>query len=201
MRSSTWARREPVRKRRLAHEGDARSSLAACAAPRPVDPRRPRYAHANGRTRAPCRIYHGRSEDLLTPQTRKEPKYLAFLGRICSEKRTDLAIEIAAQSGLPLKIAAKIDKADQEYFKNTITPLLSRANVEFLGEINEQQKPEFLSGAQALRFPIEWSKPFGLVMIDAMECGTPVIAFNRDSVPEVIDHGVTGYSYCSGRFS
>jgi glycosyltransferase involved in cell wall biosynthesis len=138
-------------------------------------------------------IYHGLPENLLTPQTRKEPKYLAFLGRICPEKRPDLAIEIAAQSGLPLKIAAKIDKADQEYFKNTITPLLSRANVEFLGEINEQQKPEFLSGAQALLFPIEWSEPFGLVMIEAMACGTPVIAFNRGSVPEVIDHGVTGY--------
>lgn len=138
-------------------------------------------------------IYHGLPENLLTPQTRKEPRYLAFLGRICSEKRPDLAIEIAAQSGLPLKIAAKIDKADGEYFKNTITPLLSRANVEFLGEINELQKPEFLSGARALLFPIDWSEPFGLVMIEAMACGTPVIAFNRGSVPEVIDHGVTGY--------
>jgi len=138
-------------------------------------------------------IYHGLPQDLLTPQTHKKPEYLAFLGRICPEKRADLAIRIAAQSGLPLKIAAKVDKVDQEYFKTTIEPLLSQAHVEFVGEINEQQKPEFLSGAKALLFPIDWSEPFGLVMIEAMACGTPVIAFNRGSVPEVIDHGVTGY--------
>jgi len=140
-------------------------------------------------------IYHGLPENLLTPQTHKKPEYLAFLGRICPEKRADLAIKIAAQSGLPLKIAAKVDKVDQEYFKSTIEPLLaeSKASVEFVGEINEQQKPEFLSGAKALLFPIDWSEPFGLVMIEAMACGTPVIAFNRGSVPEVIDHGVTGY--------
>ena len=138
-------------------------------------------------------IYHGLPEDLLTPQPHKKPEYLAFLGRICPEKRADLAIKIAAQSGLPLKIAAKVDKVDQEYFKTTIEPLLSQAHVEFVGEINEQQKPEFLSGAKALLFPIDWSEPFGLVMIEAMACGTPVIAFNRGSVPEVIDHGVTGF--------
>jgi glycosyltransferase involved in cell wall biosynthesis len=140
-------------------------------------------------------IYHGLPENLLTPQTHKKPEYLAFLGRICPEKRADLAIKIAAQSGLPLKIAAKVDKVDQEYFKSTIEPLLaeSKASVEFVGEINEQQKPEFLSGAKALLFPIDWSEPFGLVMIEAMACGTPVIAFNRGSVPEVIDHGVTGF--------
>jgi glycosyltransferase involved in cell wall biosynthesis len=138
-------------------------------------------------------IYHGLPENLLTPQLHKKPEYLAFLGRICPEKRADLAIKIAAQSGLPLKIAAKVDKVDQEYFKTTIEPLLSQAHVEFVGEINEQQKPEFLSGAKALLFPIDWSEPFGLVMIEAMACGTPVIAFNRGSVPEVIDHGVTGF--------
>jgi len=140
-------------------------------------------------------IYHGLPENLLTPQTHKKPEYLAFLGRICPEKRADLAIKIAAQSGLPLKIAAKVDKVDQEYFKSTIEPLLaeSKASVEFVGEINEQQKPEFLSGAKALLFPIDWSESFGLVMIEAMACGTPVIAFNRGSVPEVIDHGVTGF--------
>lgn len=138
-------------------------------------------------------IYHGLPENLLTPQPHKKPEYLAFLGRICPEKRADLAIKIAAQSGLPLKIAAKVDKVDQEYFKTTIEPLLSQAHVEFVGEINEQQKPEFLSGAKALLFPIDWSEPFGLVMIEAMACGTPVIAFNRGSVPEVIDHGVTGF--------
>ena len=138
-------------------------------------------------------IYHGLPEKLLTPQPHKKPEYLAFLGRICPEKRADLAIKIAAQSGLPLKIAAKVDKVDQEYFRSTIEPLLSQAHVEFVGEINEQQKPEFLSGAKALLFPIDWSEPFGLVMIEAMACGTPVIAFNRGSVPEVIDHGVTGF--------
>jgi glycosyltransferase involved in cell wall biosynthesis len=138
-------------------------------------------------------IYHGLPQNLLTPQKHKKPEYLAFLGRICPEKRADLAIQIAAQTGLPLKIAAKVDKVDQEYFKSTIEPLLSSANVEFVGEINEQQKPEFLSGAKALLFPIDWSEPFGLVMIEAMACGTPVIAFNRGSVPEVIDHGVTGF--------
>jgi glycosyltransferase involved in cell wall biosynthesis len=102
-------------------------------------------------------IYHGLPEKLLTPLTRKAPEYLAFLGRMCPEKRPDLAIEIAAQSGLPLKIAAKIDKADQEYFKTEIEPRLSQAHVEFLGEISEQQKPPFLSGAKALLFPIDWS--------------------------------------------
>ncbi len=138
-------------------------------------------------------IYHGLPNGLLTPQPRKKPEYLAFLGRICPEKRVDTAIEIAALSGLPLKIAAKVDKIDKEYFETDIKPLLSQAHVEFIGEINEAQKPEFLSGAKALLFPIDWSEPFGLVMIESMACGTPVIAFNRGAVPEVIDHGVTGY--------
>jgi glycosyltransferase involved in cell wall biosynthesis len=138
-------------------------------------------------------IYHGLPEQLLTPQPHRKPEYLAFLGRICPEKRVDTAIRIAAQSGLPLKIAAKVDKADQDYFKAEIEPLLSQAHVEFVGEINEAQKHEFLSGAKALLFPIDWSEPFGLVMIESMACGTPVIAFNRGSVPEVIDHGLTGY--------
>src|ERR1700741_3127554 len=138
-------------------------------------------------------IYHGLPEQLLTPQSHKKTEYLAFLGRICPEKRVDTAIKIAAQRGLPLKIAAKVDKVDQEYFKTEIEPLLSMAHVEFVGEINEAQKPELLSGAKALLFPIVWSEPFGLVMIESMACGTPVIAFNRGSVPEGIDHGVTGY--------
>jgi glycosyltransferase involved in cell wall biosynthesis len=138
-------------------------------------------------------VYHGLPLDLLTPRADRQPEYLAFLGRICPEKRVDLAIEIAARSGLPLKIAAKVDKVDEDYFKATIEPLLSQAHVEFMGEINEQQKPAFLSGAKALLFPIDWSEPFGLVMIEAMACGTPVIAFNRGSVPEVIDHGQTGF--------
>lgn len=138
-------------------------------------------------------IYHGLPENLLTPISLTEPKYLAFLGRICPEKGIDVAIRIAAESGLPLKVAAKVDKADRAYFENTIEPLLCLPNVEFVGEITEAQKPAFLSGAKALLFPIAWPEPFGLAMIEAMACGTPVIAFNRGSVPEVVDHGVTGY--------
>jgi glycosyltransferase involved in cell wall biosynthesis len=138
-------------------------------------------------------IYHGLPRDLLTPQPHVKPEYLAFLGRICPEKRVDHAIRIAAAAGMPLKIAAKVDKVDREYFKSEIEPLLSTANVEFIGEINEAQKPAFLSGAKALLFPIDWCEPFGLVMIESMACGTPVIAYNRGSVPEVVDHGVTGF--------
>lgn len=149
--------------------------------------------------RAPLRanwmktVYHGLPRDLLMPREDVKPEYLAFLGRICPEKRPDTAIKIAAQSGLPLKIAAKVDKVDQEYFEREIEPLLKTADVEFIGEINEAQKPAFLSGAKALLLPIDWPEPFGLVMIEAMACGTPVIAFNRGSVPEVVDHGLTGF--------
>lgn len=138
-------------------------------------------------------VYHGLPDTLLTPQPDVKPEYLAFLGRICPEKRVDTAIRIAAQSGLPLKIAAKVDKADADYFKEVIEPLLGQAHVEFIGEINEAQKPAFLSGAKALLFPIDWPEPFGLVMIEAMSCGTPVIAFNRGAVPEVVDEGVSGF--------
>ncbi|AOK28397.1 glycosyl transferase [Burkholderia singularis] len=138
-------------------------------------------------------VYHGLPATLLTPQPERKPEYLAFLGRICPEKRVDTAIRIAAQSGLPLKIAAKVDKVDEAYFKAEIEPLLGSAHVEFVGEISEAQKPAFLSGAKALLFPIDWPEPFGLVMIEAMACGAPVIAFNRGSVPEVIDDGVTGF--------
>ncbi|MGI4861956.1 MAG: glycosyltransferase family 4 protein [Janthinobacterium lividum] len=138
-------------------------------------------------------VYHGLPRDLLTPREDVKPEYLAFLGRICPEKRPDTAIKIAAQSGLPLKIAAKVDKVDQEYFEREIEPLLGSADVEFIGEINEAQKPAFLSGAKALLLPIDWPEPFGLVMIEAMACGTPVIAFNRGSVPEVVENGLTGF--------
>ncbi|AWV05492.1 glycosyltransferase family 4 protein (plasmid) [Burkholderia sp. JP2-270] len=138
-------------------------------------------------------IHHGLPNDLLTPQPEAQPDYLAFLGRICPEKRPDLAIEIAALAGLPLKIAAKVDKADHAYFTTVIEPLLSQPHVEFVGEIGEARKSAFLSGARALLFPIDWPEPFGLVLIEALACGTPVIAFNRGSVPEVIEHGVTGY--------
>jgi glycosyltransferase involved in cell wall biosynthesis len=126
-----------------------------------------------------------------TPSNQEE--YLAFLGRISPEKRADRAIRIAVKAGMKLKIAAKIDEVDKEYFKTEIEPLLSSPGVEFLGEINESQKTEFLGNAFAYLFPIDWPEPFGLTMIEAMACGTPTIAFNCGSVPEVIDDGVTGF--------
>jgi glycosyltransferase involved in cell wall biosynthesis len=125
-----------------------------------------------------------------------EPKggYLAFLGRIAPEKGLDKAIMIAERVGLPLRIAAKIDFADRGYFKEHIAPLLkSSVRAEYIGEIGETEKESFLGGALAVLFPIDWPEPFGLVMIEAMACGTPVIAFNRGSVAEVIEHGVTGF--------
>ena len=109
------------------------------------------------------------------------------------EKGLDRAIKIAARAGVKLKIAAKIDNADREYYETEIKPLLSQGHVEFIGEIDDSQKPAFLSGAHALLFPIDWPEPFGLVMIEAMACGTPVIAYNCGSVPEVLDHGLTGF--------
>src|ERR1041385_581760 len=119
--------------------------------------------------------------------------YLAFLGRISPEKRVDDAIEIARRAGLPLKIAAKVDKADEDYFKTIIRPRLREPGIEFIGEIGEAQKSDFLGNAFALLVPIDWAEPFGLVMIEAMACGTPVVARARGSVPEVIDPGLTGY--------
>ena len=136
-------------------------------------------------------IHHGLPQTLL--QAGPGGDYLAFLGRISPEKAPDAAIRIAAQANMPLKIAAKVDRVDKEYFKTTIEPLLKGANVEFIGEIAEHQKSEFLGNAAALVFPIAWREPFGLVMIEAMACGTPVVAFNNGSVPEVLEDGVTGY--------
>jgi len=136
-------------------------------------------------------VLHGLPEKLLTPQGSGERNYLAFLGRVCPEKGVDKAIRIARAVGIPLKIAAKIDKVDAEYFETTIRPMLGDG-VELIGEINDSQKPAFLSGARGLLMPIDWPEPFGLVMIEAMACGTPVIAFNRGSVPEVIEDGLTG---------
>jgi len=137
-------------------------------------------------------VYHGLPGDLLTPRDVK-PSYLAFLGRISPEKRVDRAINIARRCGMTLKIAAKVDNADKDYFDEMIRPLLSTSGVEFIGEIGDHQKSEFLSGATALLVPIDWPEPFGLVMIEAMACGTPVIAFNRGSVPEIIEDGLTGF--------
>ncbi|MDX3905155.1 MAG: glycosyltransferase family 4 protein [Pigmentiphaga sp.] len=138
-------------------------------------------------------VYHGLPEDLLP--FRADPEgYLAFLGRISPEKRPDRAIQIAARAGMPLKIAAKVDKADQAYWDQVIGPMIAaHRNVEFIGEINEHEKADFLGNAAALLFPIDWPEPFGLVMIEAMACGTPVIAFRSGSVPEVIEEGVSGF--------
>lgn len=137
-------------------------------------------------------VLHGLPAKLLTPKPVKQ-EYLAFLGRVSPEKGLDKAIRIAAAAGMKLKVAAKVDKADQDYYDNEIKPLLAQGHVEFIGEINDHQKADFLSAAHALVFPIDWPEPFGLVMIESIACGTPVIAFNRGSVPEVIDDGVTGF--------
>jgi glycosyltransferase involved in cell wall biosynthesis len=118
--------------------------------------------------------------------------YLAFLGRIAPEKRPDRAIEIAKRAGVPLRIAAKVDPADREYFEETIEPLLDHPLIEFVGEIDEREKRDFLGHAMALLFPIDWPEPFGLVMIEAMSAGTPVLAWRRGSVPEIIVDGVSG---------
>ena len=137
-------------------------------------------------------VYHGLpSRELIFHDT--PGAYLAFLGRIAREKRVDRAIAIAKACGIPLKIAAKVDPADALYFKQEIEPLLSDPNVEFVGEIAERDKSDFLGDALALLFPIDWPEPFGLVMIEALACGTPVVAFRGGSVTEIIEHGVTGF--------
>jgi glycosyltransferase involved in cell wall biosynthesis len=138
-------------------------------------------------------VLHGLPENLLSPTLNPTGDYVAFLGRVSPEKRLDRAIRIAVTAGIPLKIAAKVDKADQEYFETVIKPMLSMPGVEFIGEINERQKGSFLGNARALLFPIDWPEPFGLVMIEAMACGTPILAFRHGSVPEVIDDGMSGY--------
>ncbi len=137
-------------------------------------------------------VHHG-IPDALHDFSPRHRGYLAFVGRISPEKRPDRAIEIAQRAGLPLKIAAKIDAADTAYFRTVVEPLLPGGNVEFLGEVDDAGKNELLGGAAALLFPIDWPEPFGLVMIEAMACGTPVIAWNAGSVPEVVDEGVTGF--------
>jgi glycosyltransferase involved in cell wall biosynthesis len=137
-------------------------------------------------------VHHGLPPHMLTPRDVRQD-YLAVLGRVSPEKGVDKAIRIAGKAGLRVKIAAKVDAADEEYFQAVIKPLLKQPHVEFIGEINEMQKPDFLSRAHALLFPIDWPEPFGLVMIEAMACGTPVITFERGSVPEVIEDGVTGF--------
>ncbi|MBX7157440.1 MAG: glycosyltransferase family 4 protein [Verrucomicrobiae bacterium] len=137
-------------------------------------------------------VYHGLPRDLYAYHEQMG-NYLAFLGRISPEKRVDSAIVIANQVGMPLKIAAKIDKVDKDYFHAKIKPLLDNPNIEYIGEIGEKEKGEFLGKAYALLFPIDWPEPFGLVMIEAMACGTPVIACRNGSVPEIMEEGKTGF--------
>ncbi len=137
-------------------------------------------------------VYHGLPAGLHRPAGTKKRDYVAFLGRISPEKRPDRAIAIARALGIPLKIAAKVDRVDEPYFKTQIEPLIKGGGVDFIGEINEQQKTKFLGDAQALLFPVDWPEPFGLSMIEAMACGTPVLGFRCGSVPEIIDDGVTG---------
>jgi glycosyltransferase involved in cell wall biosynthesis len=139
-------------------------------------------------------VHHGLPSDLLPFRAYAAGGYLAFLGRIAPEKGPERAIEIAARTGMPLKIAAKVDRADQAYWEEKIRPMVrAHSNVEFIGEIDERDKAGFLGDAAALLFPIDWPEPFGLVMIEAMACGTPVIAFRRGSVPEVVEEGISGF--------
>src|SRR4030095_10435062 len=151
------------------------------------DAQRPPLAMANWvRT-----VYHGLPQDLYT--FRELPgKYLVFLGRISPEKRVDRAIKIAERAGMPLKISAKVDAVDREYHETVIKPLLDHPLIEFLGECGDREKNELLGNAAALLFPIDWPEPFGLAMIEAMACGTPVVAYRKGSVPELVDDGVTG---------
>lgn len=137
-------------------------------------------------------VYHGLPETLFDP-VYTPGKYLAFLGRISQEKGLDGAIDIAIRSGIPLKIAAKIDPTDRLYYETHIRKLLDHPLVEFIGEISDSEKNEFLGNALALIFPINWEEPFGMVMIESLACGTPVVAYSRGSVPEVIEHGVNGF--------
>jgi glycosyltransferase involved in cell wall biosynthesis len=139
-------------------------------------------------------VYHGLPRDAFAFQS--DPgTYLVYLGRMSPEKRVDRAIAIAQRSGVPLKIAAKVYPEEQQYFRDQLAPLIAAAAplVEFVGEISEPEKNDLLGHAAAMLFPIEWPEPFGLVMIEALACGTPVIAWRRGSVPEVVEHGVTGY--------
>jgi glycosyltransferase involved in cell wall biosynthesis len=137
-------------------------------------------------------VHHGLPPDLY-PFREKRGGYLVFLGRISPEKRVDRAIEIARRVGLPLRIAAKVDRMDREYHEREIVPLLDDPLVSFLGEVGEPDKAELLGGAYAMLFPVDWPEPFGMVMIEAMACGTPIVAWPHGSVPEVIEPGVSGY--------
>ena len=152
------------------------------------DQRRPMPRHVNWL----ATVYHG-LPSFVCPYSAVGGEYLAFLGRIAPEKRPDRAIEIAKRAGIPLKIAAKVDRVDQAYFDDVIKPLLDHPLIEFVGEIDEHQKSGFLGNALALLFPIDWPEPFGLVMIEAMSAGTPVIAWHHGSVPEIVEDRISGF--------
>jgi glycosyltransferase involved in cell wall biosynthesis len=137
-------------------------------------------------------VYHGLPEDLYDFHPHAG-RYLAFVGRISPEKRLDRAIEIAQRSGIELRIAAKVDEVDRAYFEQTIRPLIGKPGIQFIGESSDREKNDFFGNAAAVLFPIDWPEPFGLVMIESLACGTPVIAWRCGSVPEIIDHGVSGY--------
>src|SRR5205085_5307353 len=137
-------------------------------------------------------VYHGMPVDLFRPSFEGGP-YLAFLGRITAEKGPEAAIRIAHAARMPLRIAAKVPRGERGYFKERLEPQIDGRQVQLTGEVNDKTKEQFLGGAAALLFPIDWPEPFGLVMIEAMACGTPIIAFRSGSVPEVIDQGVTGF--------
>src|SRR3954464_14319655 len=139
-----------------------------------------------------CTVYHGLPVQSLKPSYQRG-SYLAFLGRLTAEKGPEAAIRIARAARMPLRIAAKLPRGERGYFKETLEPQIDGTQVQLTGEVNDKTKEQFLAGAAALLFPIDWPEPFGLVMIEAMACGTPVIAFRSGSVPEVIDHGVTGF--------
>ena len=138
-------------------------------------------------------VHHGLPPEVLRFTEKPGGDYLAFIGRISPEKRPDRAIAIAKRAGMRLRIAAKVDQADRLYFSNEIEPLLASPGIEFIGEIGERQKAEFLGNARALLFPVDWPEPFGLVMIEAMACGTPIVAWRCGAVPEVVDEGISGY--------
>jgi glycosyltransferase involved in cell wall biosynthesis len=138
-------------------------------------------------------VKHGVSPELFRPPKSPTGAYLAFLGRLAPEKRVDIAIRLALRAQIPLKIAAKVDNADAAYFEAVVKPMLNHPLIEFIGEIGDADKSEFLGNARALLFPIHWPEPFGLVMIESMACGTPVLAWNCGSVPEIIDEGITGF--------
>ena len=137
-------------------------------------------------------VYHGLPEAVCPFNPAPRGNYLAFLGRMSPEKGIERAIEIARRARFPLRIAAKVDRTEEDYWRSRVAPLLSDPLIRFLGEVNEAQKPAFLGNAAALLFPIDWPEPFGLAMIEAMSCGTPVIAWPHGSVPEIVEHGVTG---------